>query len=90
MLRSLTLSLVVLAVAACKDHGSYADAAPPTDGTPVDATATAPSVGLEITTGGGRMRGQRFIADVQVGHGVVQRPTRGRSVTLEGNAPVKP
>jgi hypothetical protein len=90
--------LVVAAVAlallgACKGGGGFTDASVPDDASPIDAIGTIdaapPAPGREITSGGGRVQGQQYILDVQVGHGVVQRPARGADVVVEGNSPVK-
>ena len=83
-----------LALAACKGGGSYTDAAIPDDAQPLDANvvfdAAPPAPGREVTSGGGRVQGAQYILDVQIGHGMSQRPAQGSDVIVEGNSPVKP
>jgi hypothetical protein len=90
-LRSLLLCALLLG--ACKGGGGYTDAGVH-DAEPIDAIgvidAAPPSPGREVTAGGGRVQGQQYILDVQIGHGVVQRPASGGGVVVEGNSPVKP
>jgi hypothetical protein len=91
-LRSFMLCAVLLG--ACKGGGTFHDAHPPEDAEPIDAIgvidAAPPAPGRELTAGGGRVQGQQYILDVQIGHGVVQRPASGGGVVVEGNSPVKP
>lgn len=44
----------------------------------------------DIIGGAAHVRGIGFSADVQIGHGIGQRPSGGANHVLEGNAAVKP
>ena len=93
--------LVVVAalalLAGCADKNPiFEDAGPrdaavdaPTDA-PVDAPPPLPA--YELTGGAKGLRGSRYSADVQVGHGFGQQPVKdGAGQTrAEGNAAVKP
>ncbi|MCE9576276.1 MAG: hypothetical protein K8W52_24215 [Deltaproteobacteria bacterium] len=62
-------------------------------GTVIDAgvpDAKPPLPAYEVTGGAAHVAGSRFAADVQIGHGIDQRPATGASHTAEGNAAVKP
>ncbi|MBK9032089.1 MAG: hypothetical protein IPL61_12350 [Myxococcales bacterium] len=91
------LAIILLGIAAC-DGGSATikDAAIDTpttiDGAAdidagVDASAALPA--YELTGGAAGLRGARFSADVQIGHGFDQAPV-GTTIRAEGNAAVKP
>lgn len=51
--------------------------------------AAAPLPAYELTGGAAGLRGTRFSADVQIGHGFGQAPV-GTTIKAEGNAAVKP
>lgn len=79
----------------CKDPGPvFHDAAPidaPTDAevdAPIDAPEPLPA--YELTGGARAVRGSRFAADVQIGHGIGQQPATGNGKQIQGNAAVKP
>lgn len=76
---------VVFVLAACGDDGAnkLADAPP----APADA-AVAPA--YELTGGARNVRGSRFSADVQIGHGMSQQPATAGSRRLDPNSAVKP
>lgn len=90
-----TALIMTVAVAAC-DGGkpAFQDAGPTDAATDaeVDAPADAatPLPAYEITGGARSVRGTRFSADVQIGHGIGQAPATGNGKTAEGNAAVKP
>lgn len=84
-----------LASAACDDGKPVFQDAGPIDAAvdaevdaPVDAATPLPA--YEITGGARQVRGTRFSADVQIGHGLGQAPVQGNGKTAEGNAAVKP
>jgi hypothetical protein len=58
------------------------------DGGVPDAKRPLPA--HEIIGGAAHVSGAGFAADVQIGHGIGQRPAGGADYQLEGNAPVKP
>jgi hypothetical protein len=81
-------------LAGCKDpdpvfHDAGVDA--PIDA-PIDAPvdAPAPLPAYELTGGAKNVRGTRFAADVQIGHGIGQQPASGNGKQIQGNAAVKP
>lgn len=85
----------LLVLAACPGDTPRFQDAGPTDAAvdaPVDAAvdAAAPLPAYEVTGGAARVRGSRFQADVQLGHGIGQTPAAGAGKTIEGNAAVKP
>ena len=97
MLSRLNLVIFLVGTAAC-GGGSAAirDAAIDTPSSPdgqaeVDAgvDASAPLPAYELTGGAAGLRGTRFSADVQIGHGLDQAPI-GTTIRAEGNAAVKP
>ena len=95
MVRVLACLALVIGVAACKHDAHFTDAAPPSDGRPIDGGVVVPdgappAPGREVTTGGGRVSSQSYVLDVQVGHSVSQKPASSASIHVEGNAPVKP
>jgi len=88
--------LGMIGLAGCKDDAPiFRDAGPDArvdaGDVPVDAAvdASPPLPAYEITGGAGAVRGTRFSADVQIGHGFDQAPV-GATTTAEGNAAVKP
>jgi len=91
-------AIILLGIAACGgDHPTIRDAAvdAPTDrggeidiDAAVDAAQALPA--YEITGGAAGLRGTRFAADVQIGHGFAQQPVAGTTTKAEGNAAVKP
>jgi hypothetical protein len=95
MYRALAAAAFVL-LAGCKDTPpSFDDAANPDAGptdaavdAPVDAPTPLPA--YELTGGAKNVRGTRFSADVQIGHGIGQAPATGNGKTIQGNAAVKP
>ncbi|HVK74876.1 MAG TPA: hypothetical protein VM734_16220 [Kofleriaceae bacterium] len=90
---ALTLVAALPLLACASDPPRFIDAGPPP---PIDASVDAPidaavaPPGREVTSGGGRLRGARFVVDVQVGHGTAQSPAAGTGHVVEGNAPIKP
>jgi hypothetical protein len=57
----------------------------------VDAQVTPdPGNAFELTGAAGRLRGEVYTLDVQVGHGFDQRATGASGIVLQGNAAVKP
>jgi hypothetical protein len=58
------------------------------DGGAPDAQRPLPA--HEIISGAAHVRGAGFAADVQIGHGIDQRPAGGADHSIEGNAAVKP
>jgi hypothetical protein len=50
----------------------------------------APTESREVVSGGAKLTGATYTFEVQVGHGIDQRPATGATYTLEGNAAVKP
>jgi hypothetical protein len=94
--------LLALALSACGDiETQETDAAvdaPPdaeTDaGTdiPIDAPndAPPPKEARELTSGGGRMVGATYTFEVQLGHGLDQRPMQGSAHRLDPNTAIKP
>lgn len=93
------LNLVILLVGAVACGGGNAaikDAAIDTPSSPdgqagIDAgvDAAVPLPAYELTGGAAGLRGTRFSADVQIGHGLDQAPV-GTTIKAEGNAAVKP
>lgn len=78
----------------CKDPDPVFHDAGPIDA-PIDAEvdavdAPAPLPAYELTGGARNVRGSRFAADVQIGHGIGQQPATGNGKTMQGNAAVKP
>ena len=49
-----------------------------------------PTPGQELTGGAARVRGKRFLLDVQIGHGISQTSSVGSKHRAAGNAAVKP
>ncbi len=79
----------------CKDTPPVFNDAAPTDAgidAEIDAPTDAPTPlpAYEVTGGARNVRGARFAADVQIGHGVGQAPATGNGKTIQGNAAVKP
>ena len=97
MLSRVTLAIMLLGLAACGGgSATIKDAAPDTAtdsggevviDAGVDAAAALPA--YELTGGAAGLRGTRFSADVQIGHGFDQAPV-GTTIKAEGNAAVKP
>lgn len=52
--------------------------------------AQRPLPAHEIIGGAAHVSGAAFAADVQIGHGIDQRPAGGADHSIEGNAAVKP
>ncbi|KAB2900718.1 MAG: hypothetical protein F9K40_09060 [Kofleriaceae bacterium] len=91
----LVLSAAVALLVGCKDPPPVFQDAAPTDAgidaeidAPVDAPTPLPA--YELTGGARNVRGTRYAADVQIGHGIGQQPAAGNGKTIEGNAAVKP
>lgn len=78
----------LLLIAACGDDGirHLEDAPLPPDSPPVTVTRPA----HDITSGAQKVRGSRFAADVQIGHGISQQPTTSSTRSVEANSAVKP
>ena len=74
---------------ACGDDGTrHLDDAPlQPDARPIDA-AVVPA--YDLTSGAQNVRGSRFSADVQIGHGISQQPSTGATKRFEANSAVKP
>ncbi len=70
------------------DDAKTSDAGGDIDAGVPDAKQPLPA--YETTGGAAHVAGSRFAADVQIGHGVDQRPATGSAHTAEGNAAVKP
>ncbi len=90
--KTVVLALLV-AVAACADQKPRFQDAGPTDAMAIDAVpvdAATPLPAYEITGGAKGVRGARYAADVQIGHGIGQAPVTGNGTTAQGNAAVKP
>lgn len=91
----LALGAVLAVLVGCKDTPPVFNDAAPTDAgidaevdAPTDAPAPLPA--YEVTGGARNVRGARFTADVQIGHGIDQTPATGNGKTIQGNAAVKP
>lgn len=80
---------LLLVIAACGDDGirRLDDAPLPPDSRPIDASAPP---AYEFTGGAKNVRGTRFSADVQIGHGISQQPSTSATKRFEGNSAVKP
>lgn len=97
-LARLAVALALAGLAACGSDGTkITDAAvdSPIDSggeveidAGVDASAALPA--YELTGGGTGLRGTRYGADVQIGHGFGQAPVGNGTIKAEGNAAVKP
>jgi hypothetical protein len=94
--RAAVAAFLLLALSGCPDNKQrFNDAGPITDAdvdAPDDAAvdAPAPLPAYEITGGARNVKGARFSADVQIGHGVGQEPASGSGKEIQGNAAVKP
>jgi len=86
-MRGLYLGFVFLL--ACGDDGvrKLDDAPLAPDAKPIDA-GVVPS--NELTSGAQTVKGSRFSADVQIGHGLSQQPSTGATKRFEANSAVKP
>lgn len=87
--------LAMVSLAACADDKPRFQDAGPTDAAvdaPADAAVDAPTPlpAYELTGGAQAVKGSRFSADVQIGHGIGQAPATGDGKVIQGNAAVKP
>lgn len=100
LLRTATALALALLFGCKSDPPRFNDAGPvdagPDIDAPVDAPTDAPAdaptplPAYEITGGAKNVRGTRYAADVQIGHGIGQEPATGNGKTIQGNAAVKP
>jgi hypothetical protein len=71
----------IIGVIGCGDDGMGKKLPPP---------SVLKTPNREITGGAQRVRGQRYAADVEIGHPIGQQPAAGGQKRLEGNTAVKP
>ncbi|HVK73214.1 MAG TPA: hypothetical protein VM734_07820 [Kofleriaceae bacterium] len=98
VLRTAVVGVVLALVGCADDPPRFQDAGPgdaAVDAEPIDAAVDAPTPlpAYELTGAAKGVRGARFAADVQIGHGLGQAPVTGAGATpraAEGNAAVKP
>ena len=70
---------------ACGKHNAGTSTNPP----PVPPPTATARPANEVVAGSGRIQNGNVSMDVQVGHAVVQSPTRSDTATLQGAAAVK-